>query len=72
MGIDRPTLSDLNRAAVTWRKGSSSGANNECVEVARVPEWAGIRDSKCTGGPALIVPAYALGALVTALSSGAL
>lgn len=42
-----------------WRKSSYSGAQNECLEVADLGGWTGIRDSKCPQGPALVVPAPA-------------
>jgi hypothetical protein len=35
-------------AATTWRKASFSGTNGDggCVEVATVPGWVGVRDTK--------------------------
>lgn len=33
-------------AATTWRKASYSAANGGCVEVATVPGWVGVRDTK--------------------------
>jgi hypothetical protein len=38
-----------------WRKSSRSG-DTDCVEVALVPQAVAVRDSKNTGGPALIFP----------------
>lgn len=42
---------DLSRAE--WHKSSYSGANGNCVEVARVSDTVAIRDSKDPHGPAL-------------------
>ena len=37
-----------------WRRSSHSGANGDCVEVARpVPGLIAVRDSKDPGGPRL-------------------
>lgn len=33
-------------AAGTWRKASASAGNGGCVEVATIPGWIGIRDTK--------------------------
>ncbi|MGH3567115.1 MAG: DUF397 domain-containing protein [Pseudonocardia sp.] len=34
-------------AATTWRKASHSGGDNGgCVEVATIPGWIGVRDTK--------------------------
>ena len=41
----------------SWRTSSYSGGNGgQCVEVAEIPGWVGIRDSKQHGrGPVLAV-----------------
>jgi hypothetical protein len=42
-------------AHADWRKSTHSGANGECVEVARLPGGQrAVRDSKDPNGPALI------------------
>jgi len=33
-------------ATGTWRKASHSGNNGGCVEVATIPGWIGVRDTK--------------------------
>lgn len=41
-------------ATAEWRKSTRSGGNGgECVEVARVGELVGVRDSKDPDGPVL-------------------
>jgi hypothetical protein len=45
---------DLSKAV--WRKASSSTVQNDnCVEVARVPDIVALRDSKDPNGPKLIL-----------------
>jgi hypothetical protein len=40
-----------------WIKSSSSGGQDECVELATVDSWVGVRDSKGGGGgPVLVFP----------------
>jgi hypothetical protein len=58
------TCPDFSRAE--WRKSSrSSGNNGNCVEIAHSGAHSGVRDSKNTEGPTLVVPAAALNALVS-------
>ncbi|TDC24654.1 DUF397 domain-containing protein [Streptomyces sp. 8K308] len=54
---------------VTWRKSSySNGGANNCVEVADgLPGVVPVRDSKVSGGPALLVPAGAWAAFVASV-----
>lgn len=33
-------------AARNWRKASASAGNGGCVEVASIPGWIGVRDTK--------------------------
>ena len=43
---------------LAWRKSSYSGGNGgDCVEMAQSPTVFGIRDSKNTEGPVLVLPA---------------
>ncbi|MET9290787.1 DUF397 domain-containing protein [Streptomyces sp. NPDC003077] len=49
----------------TWYKSSySGGTGNSCVEIARLTDGVGVRDSKDVGGPALRVRASAWTAFV--------
>lgn len=47
----RPTPTELVTAP--YRKSTFSGANNECVEIAELGPWIGVRDSKNPAQPAL-------------------
>jgi hypothetical protein len=38
-----------------WRKSSFSGADSNCVEMARGPDVVGVRDSKQPHGPMLVL-----------------
>ncbi len=49
-------MPDFSQAA--WRKSSES-KRGDCVEVAAVPGYVGIRDSKDRSGPQLAVPSEA-------------
>jgi hypothetical protein len=50
--VNAPDLGD-----VTWRKGTRSGANGNCVEAARVVDgWHALRDSTNPRGPVLLFP----------------
>ena len=52
-----------------WRKSVRSQNNGACVEVARVGDVIGIRDSKNPNGPTLTVDAHRL---VSAAKDGVL
>ncbi|ORT54209.1 DUF397 domain-containing protein [Streptomyces sp. CB03238] len=68
MTNSKPSADELARA--TFRKSSFSGAQNECVEVARVRSWACVRDSKRDGGPVLSVTRSAFATLTDAVRNG--
>ncbi|MFD6917942.1 DUF397 domain-containing protein [Streptomyces virginiae] len=65
-----PTAAQL--AAAPWRTSSYSAANNECVEVAPVGVWVGLRDSKQPHGDVVAVGSEAFAAMVDALRNGTL
>ncbi|MEU5690864.1 DUF397 domain-containing protein [Actinosynnema sp. NPDC020468] len=52
-----------------WRKSSRSGggAGAQCVEVAVVPDLAGVRDSKNVDGPVLRFTSAAFSAFLTSV-----
>ncbi|MFE2916315.1 DUF397 domain-containing protein [Kitasatospora indigofera] len=55
----------------SWRKSTYSGGQNGCVEVADgYPDVTPVRDSKDPLGPALLFPAEAWQAFVTATATG--
>jgi len=60
---------DLSTAE--WRKSSFSGANDNCVEIARnLPGIVAIRDSKNPDGPALSVTRMRWAAFMAAVKAG--
>ncbi|MFC8447774.1 DUF397 domain-containing protein [Kitasatospora sp. NPDC057223] len=60
---------DLSGAG--WRKSTASGQGGECIEVADgFPGVMPVRDSKDPEGPALVFPADAWRAFVTATACG--
>ncbi|MEV7186612.1 DUF397 domain-containing protein [Kitasatospora sp. NPDC093102] len=63
---------DVNLTAASWRKSSySGGTGGACIEVA--DGFIGVmpvRDSKDPSGPALLFPAPAWQAFVTAVRTG--
>lgn len=65
-----PSLAEL--AAAPYRKSSYSGANNECVEIAPLGQWVGVRDSKDPDGPALCFEAADFAIFLADLRTGRL
>ncbi|MFC8645540.1 DUF397 domain-containing protein [[Kitasatospora] papulosa] len=61
--------SDYNLSEATWHKSSYSGGDGgDCLEVATGnPGIVPVRDSKVTGGPALVFRTAAWSAFVTDL-----
>ncbi|MFC4857975.1 DUF397 domain-containing protein [Actinophytocola glycyrrhizae] len=63
-------MSTVDLTGARWRKSSFSsgtgGGNDNCVEVAILSDATALRDSKNAEGPALVVPAIAWHALLTA------
>lgn len=57
---------------VEWRKSSYSSSNGgDCIEVATgIPGLTPVRDSKDPHGPALLFPAAAWAAFVSATAAG--
>lgn len=53
-----------------WRKSSYSDATGECVEVALVAAVVGVRDSKNTAGPVLVLDHAGWDALRRVLTQG--
>ncbi|MFI9366089.1 DUF397 domain-containing protein [Kitasatospora sp. NPDC053057] len=50
-------IKSASAASLKWRKSTYSGNNNNCVEVADLPDGSvAVRDSKNPDGPALIFP----------------
>jgi hypothetical protein len=65
-------LAALSQAA-NWSKSSRSQGQNDCVEVARVPGWVGVRDSKLgASGPMLAYSLDSWAELINAARTGRL
>lgn len=66
--------SQIDLSSAHWRKSTySNGSGGECVEVADgLPGVVPVRDSKVTGGPALVIPAHAWAPFITAVARGQL
>lgn len=62
------TASDLG--AATWRKSTRSGANGNCVEVAKLANAVAIRDSKDPSGPVLVFAPGEWEAFISAATEG--
>ncbi len=64
-------MDDLSPANAKWFKSSYSGASQNCVEVAFLPDSAvGIRDSKNPSGPALVFTAAEWSSFTRAATRG--
>ncbi|MFD4657837.1 DUF397 domain-containing protein [Kitasatospora sp. NPDC058444] len=63
---------DVDLTEASWRKSSySGGTGGACIEVADdIPGVTPVRDSKDPSGPALLFPAPAWQAFVTAVRTG--
>jgi hypothetical protein len=57
-------------AATSWLKSSYSAADNECVEISRVPSWVAMRDSNAFTQDRLTVSANAIAFFIGAVKDG--
>ncbi|MGQ0840850.1 DUF397 domain-containing protein [Actinokineospora sp.] len=58
-------MSALDLSTARWRKSTRSTNTSNCVEVAFPGAVAAVRDSKNPAGPALLMPAASVTALLT-------
>ena len=64
-------ISAAQLEGVAWRKSQRSNSQGACVELARLdPSTVAMRNSRDPQGTALIYPAVAVRAMVSALRSG--
>lgn len=59
---------DFSRA--TWRKSTRSQQSGQCVELARIDAWIGLRDSKEPDGPVLVFTAEEFAAFLDGAVKG--
>ncbi|CAL9491454.1 hypothetical protein SUDANB145_03230 [Streptomyces sp. enrichment culture] len=64
----RPRAEELHNAQ--WRRSSYSGGANDCVEIADLGAYAGVRDSKAPDLPPVILSRSALGDLLDHYTDG--
>jgi hypothetical protein len=57
-------------SGATWRKSAKTQANGQCVEVARVDETIGVRDSKHPGGAILVFTVQEFAAFLDGVGKG--
>jgi hypothetical protein len=55
-----------------WTTSSYTAGSGQCVEIATLPGWGAVRDTKDRGGPALTFTATAHRAWITAAKTGRL
>ena len=64
-------MSAADLAGATWRKSQRSNSQGACVELARIDtSTVAMRNSRDPQGTALIYPATAVRAMISALRSG--
>ncbi|MFD5315975.1 DUF397 domain-containing protein [Streptomyces sp. NPDC127098] len=68
--MTQPAPSPAELATANWFTSSFTNAGNECVEVAHLGPWTGVRDSKDPARATVIVPAGAFAHLVSHLARG--
>lgn len=56
--------------SVTWRTSTRSGANGNCVEVAKLRDAVAVRDSKHPTGPALVFTRHEWAAFISGAKEG--
>jgi hypothetical protein len=62
------TTPDLSRAR--WRTSARSGGNGNCVQLAALPQFVAVRDSKHPDGAALIFTAQEWAGFAKAVKQG--
>jgi len=60
---------DSTPADVAWRRSQRCG-NSGCVEIARIADGIGLRDSAAPDGPVLVVPPDDFRAFVDGVKAG--
>jgi uncharacterized protein DUF397 len=64
------TLTEPERAALSWVKARASTYNGQCVEIASAPGKIAIRDSKNPTGPILVYTPAEFKAFLSSVRNG--
>ena len=64
------TLTEPERAALSWVKSQASTYNGQCVEIASAPGKIAIRDSKNPTGPILVYTPAEFKAFISSVRNG--
>ncbi|GAO08709.1 protein of unknown function [Streptomyces sp. 2112.2] len=68
--MHHPTAPELAPESAWYKSSYSSGDTGNCIEIVNLSSQIGIRDSKDTSGPALVVSTAAWSSFVDLVRSG--
>lgn len=53
-----------------WVTSSRTAGSGQCVQIAKIPGWIAVRDSKDPTGPAIVIPAATGHAWIKGIKDG--